>query len=72
MKPGPWKSWPMCWLLDDGQGASPAVLTLHKTEVLRQLASRLVRLLYEESLRAGPVTQLQLEDELNRVRSLAG
>jgi hypothetical protein len=60
----------MRWLLADRQGASPTVLTLHTKEVLRQLDCRLGRLRYEEELRTGPVTQLQLEEELNRVWSL--
>jgi hypothetical protein len=57
-------------LLADRQDASPTVLTLHKREVLRQLDRRLGRPRYEESLRTGPVTQLQLEEELNRVWGL--
>jgi len=57
----------MCRLLADRQDASPTVLALHRREVLRQLDRRLGRLRYDESLRTGPVTQLQLEQELNRV-----
>jgi hypothetical protein len=70
LDPGPRKSWPMQQLFGDRQDASPKVLSLHKQEVLRQLDSRLSRLRYEESLRIGPVTQLQLEVELNRVWKL--
>ncbi len=70
LNPGPRKSWPMQQLFGDHQDASPNVLSLHKQEVLRQLGSRLSRLRYEESLRIGPVTQLQLEEELNRVWKL--
>jgi hypothetical protein len=51
------------------KGASPTVLTLHRKEVPRLLDSRFSRLRYEESLRSGPVTQLQLEEELNRIWS---
>jgi hypothetical protein len=40
---------------------------LHRDEVIRQADRRLVRLRYEEQLRVGPVTPLELEHELTRV-----
>ena len=58
---------PMAWLLRAHEDAPPAILLLHKNEVLRQIGRRLSRLQHEERLRTGPVTQQDLEKELNRV-----
>jgi hypothetical protein len=57
----------MSYLLQNHREASPEVLARHKAEVLRQIDCRLSRLRHNEDLRNGPATQLDLEDELNRV-----
>ena len=58
---------PMAWLLRAHEDAPPAILMLHKNEVLRQIGRRLSRLKHEERLRTGPIAQQDLEHELNRV-----
>jgi hypothetical protein len=57
----------MAYLLTGHKDASSMILHLHKAEVLRQIGGWLQRLKHEEWLRTGPITDLDLEQELDRV-----
>jgi hypothetical protein len=65
--PGALTKAPTGQLLKGRDDASPAILQLYKAEVLRQIGGRLLRLQREEWLRTGPITQMELEEELDRV-----